>query len=110
MSGTNGVAVLVGPDCPIYAATGISNASGNVIFTFPVSFFAVVPVLAIGVETGLTDTTAARITAKSAAACTVNVRRRSSWMNFSPLSVRKKKKNYCLPMMVVGRASRCIVS
>jgi hypothetical protein len=59
----------------IYASTGVTDGSGNVVFTFPVSLFAVAPVCAIGIQTALTGTTGARITAISAASCTINVRR-----------------------------------
>lgn len=58
-----------------YAATGVTDAAGNVTYTFPAALFSAAPVCAIGIQTALTDTTEARITANSAVSCTINVRR-----------------------------------
>jgi len=57
----------------VFAATGVSDAAGNVTFTF-VPPFAATPVVSQAVQTANTNTTEARITALSASSCTVNVR------------------------------------
>lgn len=59
----------------MYAATGVSDASGNVTFTFPVGLFAVAPVAASAVNTAITDLTECRMTAISNVSATFNVRR-----------------------------------
>jgi hypothetical protein len=58
----------------IYAGTGVSDASGNVTFTFPTPFL-VTPVATHAVQTAITDVTECRISAISTTAVTFNVRR-----------------------------------
>ncbi|KPI33266.1 hypothetical protein OV450_1354 [Actinobacteria bacterium OV450] len=57
----------------VYAAKGVSNASGDVVFAFSPAF-SVAPVVSVGLETSNTNATEARVTALSASSCTVNVR------------------------------------
>jgi hypothetical protein len=57
----------------IFAGSGVSDASGNVTFTFTPPF-AAVPVVSQAVQTTNANATEARVTALSAAGCTVNVR------------------------------------
>lgn len=56
-----------------FAGSGVTDGSGNVTFNF-VPPFSVVPDVAVGVQSGSTNTTEARITALTAAACTINLR------------------------------------
>lgn len=59
----------------IYAATGVTAASGDVTFTFPVGFFAVAPVVDIAYQgAAAVNPVDFRITALTATSCTVNVR------------------------------------
>ncbi|WP_030672471.1 hypothetical protein [Streptomyces sp. NRRL B-1347] len=57
----------------VFAATAVSDASGNAAFTFSPAF-AAVPVVSVGLATTNTNATEARVTALSASSCTVNVR------------------------------------
>jgi hypothetical protein len=57
-----------------YAATTVTDASGNAVFTFPTPFPSA-PVVSASIQTAVTDATEARITALSATGCTVNARR-----------------------------------
>ncbi|MFC8466002.1 hypothetical protein [Streptomyces sp. NPDC057250] len=57
----------------VYAATAVSDASGNATFTFTPAFPAA-PVVSVGLATTNTNATEARVTALSASSCTVNVR------------------------------------
>lgn len=57
----------------VFAAKVVSDGSGNAAFTFTPAF-AVAPVVSVGLETGNTNATEARVTALSGSACTVNVR------------------------------------
>ena len=57
----------------VFAASGVSDASGNVVFTFTPPF-AAVPVVTQAVQTTNANATEARVTALSASGCTVNVR------------------------------------
>jgi hypothetical protein len=57
----------------VFAAKGVSDASGNAVFTFSPPFPAA-PVVSVGLETTNTNATEARVTALSASSCTVNVR------------------------------------
>lgn len=72
---SNGSTWVVAPTSNrrIFAGSGVSNASGDVVFTFSPAFSAV-PDVAQGVQTSNTNATEARITALSASSCTVNVR------------------------------------
>lgn len=58
----------------IFAGTGVTDASGNVTFTF-VPPFAAAPVVTHAIQTSLADATEARITALSASSVTLNARR-----------------------------------
>lgn len=57
----------------VFAGTGVSNASGDVTFTFTPPF-AAPPVVTQAVQTTNTNATEARVTALTASSCTVNVR------------------------------------
>jgi hypothetical protein len=57
----------------VFAATAVSDAAGNASFTFTPAF-ASVPVTSVGIATTNNNVTEARVTALTAAACTVNVR------------------------------------
>lgn len=57
----------------VFAATGVSDATGNVVFTFTPPFSAI-PVVTQAVQTTNNNATEARVTALSATGCTVNVR------------------------------------
>lgn len=57
----------------IFAASGVSNGSGDVVFTFSPPFSAV-PKVAQALETTNANAVEARVTALSASSCTVNVR------------------------------------
>ncbi|MXM67066.1 hypothetical protein GR925_27455 [Streptomyces sp. HUCO-GS316] len=57
----------------VFAATAVSDASGNATFTFTPAF-AAAPVVSVGLATTNTNATEARVTALSASSCTVNVR------------------------------------
>ncbi|MFI0934579.1 hypothetical protein ACH4RG_23015 [Streptomyces sp. NPDC021019] len=57
-----------------FAGTGISDASGNVTFTFTPPF-PVAPVVTHAVQTAITDVTECRVSALSASSVTFNVRR-----------------------------------
>lgn len=57
----------------VFAGNGVSDASGNVVFTFSPAF-AAVPVVAQAIQTTNSNATEARVTALSASSCTVNVR------------------------------------
>lgn len=61
----------------IFGGTGVTDASGNVTFTFTPPF-AVAPVVTNAVQTALTDATECRITALSASSVTFNARRAPS--------------------------------
>jgi hypothetical protein len=61
----------------VFSSSGVSDASGNVTFTFTPAF-SVVPNVVQGVQTAVTDVTEARITALTTSSCTVNVRRAPS--------------------------------
>jgi hypothetical protein len=58
----------------VFAAIGVSNASGNVVFTFTPAF-AAAPVVTHAVQTGISDITECRVSAVSASSVTFNVRR-----------------------------------
>lgn len=60
---------------PFFAATGTTDASGNVTFTFPAGLFAAAPVIDLAFQ-GAANASPVdyRITALSATSCTVNVR------------------------------------
>lgn len=58
----------------VFAGTGISDGSGNVVFTFTPPFPAA-PVVSHAVQTAITDVTECRVTAISASSVTFNVRR-----------------------------------
>ncbi|MER6828891.1 hypothetical protein ABT352_23120 [Streptosporangium sp. NPDC000563] len=58
----------------VFAATGITNASGNVVFNFNPAFTGV-PVITHATQTGVADLTECRITSLSASSVTFNVRR-----------------------------------
>lgn len=58
----------------MFAGTGISDASGNVVFNF-VPPFPSAPVVTHAVQTAITDVTECRISAISASSVTLNVRR-----------------------------------
>ncbi|MEV3895302.1 hypothetical protein [Streptomyces anulatus] len=57
-----------------FAGTGVSDASGNAVFTFTPPFPAA-PVVTHAVQTAITDVTECRIAALSASSVTLNVRR-----------------------------------
>ncbi|MFD3848184.1 hypothetical protein ACFWVB_20125 [Streptomyces microflavus] len=57
-----------------FAGTGVTDASGNVTFTFTPPF-PVAPVVTHAVQTAITDVTECRIAALSASSVTLNVRR-----------------------------------
>lgn len=57
----------------VYANTAVSDAAGNAVFTFTPAF-AAAPVVSVGLATGNNNVTEARVTALTAASCTVNVR------------------------------------
>jgi hypothetical protein len=57
----------------VFAATAVSDGAGNAVFTFTPPF-ASTPVVSTAVQTGNTNVTEARVTALSAASCTVNIR------------------------------------
>lgn len=60
---------------PIYAATGVSDGSGNVVFAFPVGMFTAAPVVDLAFQGAASASPVDfRITAISAASVTVNVR------------------------------------
>lgn len=60
---------------PIYAATGVSDGAGNATFNFPAGLFAAAPVVDVAVQFPASNNPIDyRLTAVSAAACTVNVR------------------------------------
>lgn len=60
---------------PFYAATGVTDAGGNVTFTFPVGMFAAAPVVDLAFQGAASASPVDfRITAISAASVTVNVR------------------------------------
>lgn len=60
------------PGTRVERATGTTDGSGNVTFTWPAGAFTVPPVVTLGME-GSAGFRAARITANTAAATTVNV-------------------------------------
>lgn len=72
---SNGAQWVVQPTAArrIFAAKGVSDGAGNAVFTFTPPF-ATVPVVTVGLETGNTNATEARVTALSASSCTVNIR------------------------------------
>lgn len=58
-----------------FAATGVSNAAGDVVFAFPVGLFAAAPVVDLAFQGAASASPVDfRITALSATSCTVNVR------------------------------------
>ncbi|MGW1989578.1 hypothetical protein [Embleya sp. NPDC001921] len=60
---------------PIFAGTGVTNASGDVVFAFPAGLFAAAPVVDVAYQgAGSPSPVDFRITALSATSCTVNVR------------------------------------
>lgn len=60
---------------PMFAATGVTAASGDVTFTFPAGMFAVAPVVTLAFQGAASQSPVDyRITALSATSCTVNVR------------------------------------
>lgn len=73
-SGNFAPAVSVSSGRRIFAQTGVTDASGNVTFTFSPAFPAP-PVVTQAVQTSVSDVTEARVTALSASSCTVAVRR-----------------------------------
>ncbi|MEU4228299.1 hypothetical protein AB0F17_28730 [Nonomuraea sp. NPDC026600] len=58
----------------MFSEAGITNASGNVTFTFTPAF-AAVPVVTHAVQTAIADITECRVSAISASSVTFNVRR-----------------------------------
>jgi len=70
-----------------YAATGVTDAAGNVTFTFPVSMFSVTPVLTIGVQTAVLSVNEARIIALTSASCTINVNEGNPFNNLAGATV-----------------------
>lgn len=59
----------------MYAATGVSNASGDVVFTFPAGLFAAAPVVDVAFQGAASASPVDyRITAISATSVTINVR------------------------------------
>lgn len=60
-------------DRRIFSASGVTDASGNVTFTFTPPF-ASIPVVAQSITTANTNATEARVTALSTSSCTVNAR------------------------------------
>lgn len=64
----------VGPR-PVFAATAISDASGNAVFAFPAGLFPAAPAVALAIQLAAgSNPVDYRITALSATSCTVNVR------------------------------------
>lgn len=61
----------------VFAGTGVTDANGNLTFTFTPPF-AVVPVVTNSVQTALADATECRITALSTSSVTFNARRAPS--------------------------------
>lgn len=59
----------------VLALTAVSDASGNATFNLTAVTFGGPPVVALAVQTAVTDVIEARVTALSATSCTVNVRR-----------------------------------
>lgn len=57
----------------VFAASGVSDGSGNVVFTFTPAF-ATIPKVTQSIETANTNVTEGRVTALTVSSCTVNVR------------------------------------
>ena len=89
-----------GPGRRVFAATGVSNASGSVTFTFTPAFPAA-PVVTHAVQTAIADLTECRISALSASSVTFNVRR-------SPAVVVLGISVLQVPQPAVGVTVHCI--
>lgn len=74
-AGPQGPAGPPGPGLKSVRATGVTDASGNVVFNLAAAAFAAAPVVSHAVQTALTDLVECRITALSATSVTFNVRR-----------------------------------
>ena len=72
---SDGITWVAAPtsDRRIFAASGVSNASGDVVFTFTPAFPSI-PKVTQALETTNANAVEARVTALSASSCTVNVR------------------------------------
>ncbi|MEU7093025.1 hypothetical protein [Kitasatospora aureofaciens] len=60
---------------PVFAASGVSNTSGDVVFAFPAGMFTAPPVVSLAYQGAASASPVDyRVTALSATSCTVNVR------------------------------------
>ncbi|GGZ23308.1 hypothetical protein GCM10010387_15540 [Streptomyces inusitatus] len=75
--GARWIVLPLGTARRVFAGKGVTDASGNVTFTFTPAF-PTVPVITQAVETAITDVTECRLTAVAVGSATFNVRRSPS--------------------------------